>query len=233
MKYPSWNKKPYGECDLERLHSLESLVGTRLPVDLVGWLRDVNGGEPKYKCIEISKDWGISEINNIYGLNEGPDHKQIDKCNSWLKDNLKDGLLAFADDPGGNQFTVCLRESGFGQIFFWDHETGDVFQIANNIQIFINELFECDWEISILEKILRKDDVESLKTWISKRSIEVRNDVGNTPLEEASVYSSLKCIKYLHSQGAELGKSLEIANSNLKYFPDHKLTVDLLKGLYS
>ena len=90
MMYSCWSKTPYGECDLERLHSLESSVGTRLPKDLIGWLKDVNGGEPKYKCIEISKDWGISEIGNIYGLNDGPDYKQIDKCNLWLKGNLKD-----------------------------------------------------------------------------------------------------------------------------------------------
>lgn len=69
MKYPSWNKKPYGECDLGRLRSLESFVGTCLPKDFVSWLKNINGGDPKYKCIEISKDLGISEISNIYGFN--------------------------------------------------------------------------------------------------------------------------------------------------------------------
>lgn len=230
MQYSDWNREPYGPIDKSRLEKL--IRSWDVPVEFLKWLSLVNGGKPNKTCIQISDTWGQSEFHHVYGLSAGPDFVQLDKANEHLSGNLPPKLLAFADDPGGNQFVISTRESDAGSILFWDHETNNLHRLAPTIQEFFKLLHENEQAQTPLEKILRNDDLEELKAWLCAHDIEERNEVGSTPIEEAAIYRSTKCIRHLHSIGAKLGDALKNAEDNLEFFPDHQATVDLLKILY-
>lgn len=58
---------------------------------------------------------------------------------------IEDGFLAFADDPGGNEFLLNLNEQGNGEVYYWSHDGTfvngkDRILIANNFSDLINGL---------------------------------------------------------------------------------------------
>lgn len=234
MNYDQWKKHPHGPLAIKRLEAFESRLRCHLPSEFRRWLEEVNGGKPEDACIAVSDDFGFACFHHIYGFSTGPDYSQLDKANHILEGNLNAGLVAFADDAGGNQFTISVRPEDFGAVIFWDHETVDEHVLAGNFQEFISSLRNEDEFIKRgdLEKILRADDSVLLERWLQGKPVNDKDDEGCTPLEWAAVYAAVKCISYLHSRGARAFDALKYAERNLEYFEDHRPTVDLLKKLY-
>lgn len=58
---------------------------------------------------------------------------------------IKEGFLAFADDPGGNEFLLNLNEHSNGEVYYWSHDRNLVngknkILIANSFSDFLNRL---------------------------------------------------------------------------------------------
>lgn len=232
MKYDGWTKRPHGTVDEGRLKAFEEELGGALPDDFKHWLEAVNGGKPDDTCVVISDEFGFSGMHHIYGFHKGPDYAQLDRTNDT--GNINEGLVAFADDPGGNKFTVSVRPEDFGAVIFWDHETADEYVLSRDFPGFL-ELLRNEEEFiprDELEKILRADDPEWLARWLEGKDIDIKDEYDRSPIESAAIYRGIKCIEYLHALGAKPFESLRWARQNLKYFPKHQATVDLLERLY-
>ena len=231
--YKNWKHKSEKIFDFNRLQIFEKeICGTQLPKSFREWLEHANGGKPEQKNCLISDDFGAASIHHVFGLNDGPGFCQIDEVNKILSGNLNEGVVAFADDELGNYFAVSIREADYGAIIFWDHETGAETQISRDFEGFDNLLFSEEASFTELEKILRADDVSSLKSWLGEKDVNIKNDLDRSPLEEAAIYGSLQCIEFLHSVGALPFSAKVLAQNNLEFFPEHKETVELLDSLY-
>lgn len=219
-----------------RLQAFEKELGARLPDDFKHWLEAVNGGDPEDTCVVVSEEFGFAGLHNIYGLHEGPDYARMDEANGILNEagNINEGLVAFAADGGGNQFAVSVRPEDFGAVIFWDHETADEYVLSQDFAGFLGLLRNEEEFIprGELEKILRADDVEKLAKWLVGKDIDVKDKYNRSPIENATLYESHTCIKYLHELGANPFESMRWAKQNLKYFPEYQATIDLLEKLY-
>ena len=238
-KYDNWEKCPKGEVDKKRLEAFCALYSKKLPQDFLDWLHIVNGGEPSYKKnhIRLNHEYRVTRICNIYGLNQDEEYGQLDEVNATLEGNLNKGLIAFTEDPCGNQFAVSLRWWSYGKIIFWDHETADELIVAKNIiefdSLLIDQFEDVD-QTKNIDAILRNDDAISLNALIEQgHSIEELNEYNRILIERAAIQNSVKCIELLHSKGSQLKKALEIAENNFTYFPEHEASVKLLKKLYN
>ena len=230
MKFKNWQHDLASEIDAGRLEQFKTQCNSELPAEFIDWLKISNGRLPENIYYLISRKIGHVKIHHVYGLNQGGDYNQIDKANSYLKGNLNPDLIAFADDEGGNQFVVSLVKRTFGKIYYWDHETEKIIKIAKSILNFDSKLTHIETGADI-DQILKKDDDKALASWLLGRRVDEKGEYDVTLIEEASIKASIKCIKLLHSMGAELGDSLEFAERNLEFFPKHQETVDFLKSL--
>ena len=227
-----WESKSYGEVDRRRMGAFEASYDNGLPDSFREWLEQVNGGKPRKTCVSVP-GYGMVRIHHVYGIHGGFDYLQLDNANKVLAGNLNPDLVAFACDEGGNQFAISMRKHEFGAVVFWDHETGDEYLLAGNIFEF-DALLVSDEEsdFGILEEVFRADKVEKLEQLLTGKNIDKKNDLDRTPLEEAAIYGSLECIKWLHAKGANPFNALQLARNNLEFFPEHKKTVELLESLY-
>lgn len=235
MKFKNWSKKPYGEIDCRRLEDFERLRSFRFPLDVRAWLVEANGGAPSKKTIFVSEQFGETKIHHVYGFHSGGEQLQLDWINETLQYNMPAYLVAICDDEGGNQVSISVRRDDFGSIWFWDHETGDEYPLAKNFAEFdgiLREDIEHESRSANVECILRSDDVKKLEEWISNNNINEVDEFGRSLIENAAIYASNACIKFLHENGARAGKSLQLAKNNLKFFPGHSTTVELLESLY-
>lgn len=225
---------PHGPIDSARLDAFEAELGSRLPVEFREWLELINGGKPENTCVVVPDNYGVACFHHVYGLHQGGDYAQLDRVNGILAGSLNPGLVAFGDDPGGNQFTISIRPEQHGAVIFWDHETGDEYALGASFPDFVASL-QSEYVLiprDDLEMILRKDDVVSLDRWLEGKNIDEKDEDHSSPLEWAAVYASLRCIEYLHERGAKPFDALIFAKRNLKFFPAHKATVELLEKLY-
>ena len=233
----SWDRAPFGAVDELRLTAFESSYESELPEEFRDWLQQVNGGKPKRLWVDVPQI-GFVKIHHVYGLHNGPDYLQIDSVNEIVSGNLNGGLVAFAEDEGGNQFSVSLRVTNFGSVVFWDHETGDEYLLERSIWGFDSLLVDDVAKPSItnlehVEDILRADDVEGLEQVLKDNDADLKNEVNRTMLEEAAIFGSVKCIKRLHEKGAKPFNAIQLARNNMEFFPEHRETVELLENLYS
>lgn len=236
MKYDGWKKRPHGPLDAGRLKAFEEELGGALPDDFKHWLEAVNGGEPDDTCVVISEEFGFASMNNIYGFHKGPDYAQLDRTNDILiqAGNINEGLVAFANDPGGNQFTVSMRPEDFGAVIFWDHETADEYVLSRDFPGFL-ELLRNEEEFiprDELKELLYADDPERLARWLDGKDIDAKDEYHRSAIENAALHGSHKCIEYLHARGAKPFEAVQWVKKHLQFRPAFQATIDLLERLY-
>lgn len=112
----------FGPLTEERLARFEARIGQVLPADYRAFLLRHNGGRPVPATFVISAEEGTDTLHHTYGLHDGPSYFNLEHAYETHQGRVPAGLLAIADDPGGNAICLGIGGEHRGGVYFWDHE---------------------------------------------------------------------------------------------------------------
>lgn len=230
------SKNDQSDISSEKLAEFESKHSIRLPEDYKEFLLTHNGGKPDPSCFNIKND--TSDVRIFYGLNNDGQYS-VEVALKLYKNRLSRDIIPIGSDSFGNQ--ICLGVMGESQnkIYFWNHEfegtSKALTKVANSFSEFVDSLYEwSDPDETIIEKIVRNNDIEKLKLLlINGYDINKRDSEGISLIEDAVRLNRIEMVRLLVEHGADLGSSLEIAKKNLKFFPKFKEITEYLENLHS
>ncbi len=158
----------------------------------------------------------MSLITDMYGLHEGPSHAQLDRVREDYVGRIPEFLLAIGCDPGGNEVCIGLAEEQRERIYFWDHETGAIEELATAFAGFLDALFEwTDPNEHEFSRICRIHDMNVLQEHIdSGVDLESTDEHGRTLLEYAAMCGHVDMIERLYTAGASLRNARYYAERN-------------------
>ena len=82
------------------------------------------------------------------------------------------------------------------------------------------------------DRILRQNDLNGLKRLLdSGYDVEQTDEYDRTLVENAAIKNRPEIIQMLFDHGAQLRNALQYARGNYEFFPEHKVSVDLLEKL--
>jgi SMI1-KNR4 cell-wall len=227
----------YGLIEEKELLIFEEKVGINLPPDYRQYLLKYNGGSPVPSDFNIPNH-GMNSIDEMFGIHNGPKYLSLESNFETYKNRIPHGLLPIANDNFGNILCIGFLGEAKGQIYFWDHEEcddgdwSDIVRISDSFTSFLNSLFEyIDPDETLMDEIVRNTNINKLEDLLqSGFSLENEDEYGRTLIEKAAIAANNDLILYLHSKGAKLRNSLDLAIQNAKFFDEHKSTVELIKN---
>lgn len=122
------------ELSLEDIQEFENEFQVKLPIELKELLLKYNGGVFDGEM----QDYAFGLLMPIkYGINtleESIDTLQI------TEEHIPKEEIPFADDQGGNVFTISTKEEDYGKIYYWEMDVGEPRRnfVANSL----NDFFE-------------------------------------------------------------------------------------------
>ncbi|MEE3653106.1 MULTISPECIES: SMI1/KNR4 family protein [unclassified Brenneria] len=125
----------------EEIAELESLIGSALPDEIISLYKRYNGGQPQPSFVHDEKN--LYPINSFYSLAE-----IIDSYNDFDDDALpndfkKHELLPFAYDPGSGMYSMSLRKSDFGKVYFYVLlEEAEIFGVWSSFKSFLDSIVD-------------------------------------------------------------------------------------------
>ncbi|MCG3131836.1 MAG: hypothetical protein FLDDKLPJ_02646 [Phycisphaerae bacterium] len=200
---------PFGSLTEPQLEQFERAIGAILPSDYRAFLLEHNGPDIEPRDFHTS-DGDVDSIVDLYGLHDGPSYRRLDLARRYYDESRMDlDLWPIADDPGGNAICIGIRGWRRGRIFFWDHETQQVTDLAESFDDFLDSLFEwIDPNESRFDKILRTNDAAELRQWLENgMDLEDRDQYGRTPVENAAIWGRTEMVRMLLDAGAQPGTS--------------------------
>jgi cell wall assembly regulator SMI1 len=216
----------YGPVTAQRLSKFERALGHTLPDDYRAFLLENNGGTPS-PCDFTIGEGDISHVNDMYGLHDGPTHARLDHIRRVYRGRIPGHLLPIADDPGGNEICIGLSDSQRGRVYFWDHETGTMEEIAPSFRDFMDGLFE--WvnpDEHAFIRMCRTHDMAELQKFIdSGVGLDTADKYDRTLLEYAAMFGHADMIERLYAAGASL--------RNARYYAVRNENEDLVMFLDS
>jgi hypothetical protein len=140
--------KPYGALSEKNLQNFETSLGCPLPSDYREFLLQYNGGKPAPGFFWIVKGEDGSEVNQFYGLHEGP--KWLSIAYEFGKSyGLPTDMLAIGDDGTGNLLCIEIAGPQAGSVYFLDHEAhpksmpdacNGIYKLAGSFSEFLGSL---------------------------------------------------------------------------------------------
>lgn len=70
--------------------------------------------------------------------------ESINRQLAYFRDEVGDQYMPFASDPGGNYFLLGCNAENEGVVYFWNHETRRVFEVAGSFGEFLRGLVRDD-----------------------------------------------------------------------------------------
>jgi hypothetical protein len=92
--------------------------GMKLPDALRRQLLEQNGGGPRSDYYVRLPNGSVEELFSFFGLSMPDISSELAWVAETLEDRVPQGMLPFADDPGGNLYLL----DEVGSVWFWDHE---------------------------------------------------------------------------------------------------------------
>lgn len=215
-----------------------------LPADYEAFLLHCNGGQPlrEHRYVFVSGlDEPLSDIQYFYSLtSSGRSYSSLQNAVDVLSGRLPNGAIPIATDSLGNQY--LLRTTGWrerGSIWFWDHEREsgspswrDAMRVAESLSKFWSRTG--DWHLPGTPEWLvavEKGDYDTLSEMLRTGLNANTEYQGKSIIESAAIYARDDMIRLLFESGASLGDSLQYAEMNLEFFPEHESTVRLIRSL--
>ena len=134
------------------LDELVSITKYDYPAEFKTFVLQYNGATPEADTFDTVNTCE-RVFNRLLSLNKS-DIETVWNClgddASWLIDGLDWRYVPFANDPFGN--FICFDRTN-DHIVFWDHETGEIEEVADDFATFIDSLYEFD-EAAILAKYM-------------------------------------------------------------------------------
>lgn len=129
--------------DSEVFEKLFEIIGYQYPDEFRSFALQFNGATPAEDEFDTIQTEG-RVLNRFLSFNKNDIEtiwKFIDQNCSWSIEDLDWRYIPFANDPFGNY--ICFDRTN-DHIVFWDHETGEVEEVADTFTVFINSLYESD-----------------------------------------------------------------------------------------
>ncbi len=137
-----------------RIQELERSIGSELPSDYREFLA-VYGGATFSKPFEapIAEPGHFDEYAcptaflGFYKPNSGSAHA-LDVMDGvrYYKNRVPKGYIPIAQAIGGNLILLGVETANRGKVLYWDHETSDVFAVADSFSEFLSQLTLTDEE---------------------------------------------------------------------------------------
>jgi hypothetical protein len=132
---------PFGELTPDRLDRFEREHALHLPEDYRQFLLEHNGGIPTPEDT-IDFEGGSSDIKCFYGISDGENEASLERNLKDIKEWGIDEGLPIGHDFFGNFYLLSVQSEREGQIFFWDHDLGDMLFVAASFTEFTEKLCE-------------------------------------------------------------------------------------------
>ena len=113
----------------DAISAYEDIIGTKLPDQMVLFIKKYNGGETPGTTFGCGKT--TSSLKGFYGL--GRVKYSLDNIRPFERNEKK--YLPVAFDAFGNDIVMDLKT---GEVAFSDHETGKIITLTEDLRGFIN-----------------------------------------------------------------------------------------------
>jgi hypothetical protein len=136
--------------DVESLiRQFETLIGARLPEEYREFLLEYGGAflDDIYEA-PITEPGHLGEYacpRGFFGFYK-PDARgvrhslDLPRNYSGYKNRIRYGLVPIAHAIGGNLICLAVSGSDRGAVYYWDHETNDVWLVSNSFDEFLSNL---------------------------------------------------------------------------------------------
>src|SRR5438309_9757842 len=128
----------------KRLARLEDSMGFVLPLDYRSFLsaHDEDPGRPH---LVVSSNPDYLGVRHIFELSDGAGYLQVDEVHRLVGDVLPSGMMAVADDHGGNLYLLDRqKDAATGSVYWWSLEQGPgedrVELVARSFSAFLQSL---------------------------------------------------------------------------------------------
>lgn len=132
---------------LNVVDAVENVYGVRLPEDyrefLVDYAPCYMNEDLKYKPFSTTPlidENGYDAVGVMYGAAEEP-YNILDVVDSYM-DDLGSNVLGIADGNPGDVIVLGLVPSNRGKIYYWHHDDGCLYMIAESFEDFILSMEE-------------------------------------------------------------------------------------------
>lgn len=95
----------------------EKQLNKSLPLEMKELYLNFNGGQPILPCVHDDKH--IYPVNSFYSLKEMQDNLDWFDDESFPDGFKKGDLLPFAYFPGNGNYSLSLRNSDYGKVYFY------------------------------------------------------------------------------------------------------------------
>jgi hypothetical protein len=155
---------------------------------------------------------------------------------------LPRNTLPIATTSGGIWLVLSLAPSDSGAVYYWDPPTlpspanrDHFYPVARSFTEFIDFLFErFDSTETEMEALIKNENLEELSRLIeSGLDLDLEDEYGRTPLENAVLGNRPDIVEELFKRGAKLRNAIAIAIKNREFFPEFETMVDVLNRLNS
>lgn len=233
----------------EVIQAVERQLGYKLPNAYIQLAMTQNGGCPRKTNHRTNQptSWSDDHIS-ITGIYSIGGNKLYSLCSDTFDSRFWEeqwGYPAigvyFAGCPSAGHDMIALDyrkcgPEGEPEVVHVDQEDGyRITKVAGSFEDFIRGLESDDAfrkDESEVERILRENDLEAIRKLIgSGVDLEVTDEYDRTIIENAAIQNCPELIQLLAEAGASLRSALEIAEGNLVFFPEHEVSVNVLRRL--
>lgn len=99
------------------------------------FLKRYNGGVFD-ECVYPDTQEGPVVASTFFPVSSTED-ESINRQLAYFRDEVGDQYIPFASDPGGNYFLVGCASESAGTVYFWNHETRRIFEVASSFDDFL------------------------------------------------------------------------------------------------
>lgn len=131
------NKSQINEQDFE---SVETTLHVKFPLDFKEIVLKHNGASPEPMTYD-TRDTRERVAEYLLSFND-KDTNYIVKTYNILKERLNPNLIPVIQDPFGNYICFDFSKQHSAELYFWEHENGNLEYIAKTFSDFINSLYE-------------------------------------------------------------------------------------------
>lgn len=229
----------FGPVSDDSVCAFETLIRAKLPTSFLNFLKSNNGGEIEDGFFKLSINTEDTDrVQLFYGLHSGPEYSRLDSCFKAFRGRVPEGFIPIGCDPFGNQ--ICLSVSGddVGSIWFWNHEDGlasndGLLRLGADIDAFFKSIGRHSApKQSEIDEAIETGNISAIKLMIENGlDVEALDDHQRNLLERAVIKNQAEIVEYLFTIGSSLRNAKAISAKNLKYFPEHQKTFDVIERL--
>jgi hypothetical protein len=222
----------FSKNEMEKYVNLfEKKIANKLPSDYRIFLINYNGGSPHPDIFTIkTKSLSIS-VRYFFGLGEIPDYYSLDFIFKISRGDMPMTQIPIGEDNCGNYICISVSKKDYGKMYFWDHDTNEIYLVENNFKEFIESLKEYNCKTgNAIEDAIICGDIQTVKEFIkNKINMNYVNENNYTLVDLAAYHGKLDILQFLHEKGASINNAIFYSVTHepiLKYLIENNVDVN-------